>query len=197
MKNKILLMLFGNVIIGFGISIGVYANLGIDPGMTFYYGISNVTGISLGLSTALSNIIFLLPLIFFDRKRIGIATMVNMLFMGYIVDFFNIFIFQGVTLDQNVWNIIILLIGIILQSFGVALYSSTQLGQSPLDGIPNVLIHLTGKGSYRLFRVIQDVTLVSIGFLCNSKIGLGTILLMTLTGPFIHFFQERLNRNKQ
>lgn len=189
-------MLLGNVIIGLGISVGVFANLGIDPGMTFYYGMSNVSGMSLGLSTALFNIIFLLPLFFFDRQRIGIATIINMMFMGYIVEFFNIYIFHEVLLEYSIWNVLILFFGIILQSLGVALYSSTQLGQSPLDGIPNVLIKVTGKGNYRVYRVVQDMVLVTIGFLCGANVGIGTLLLMMLTGPFIHFFQEKLKENR-
>lgn len=192
--NRFTNMLIGNIIIGFGISIGVYANLGIDPGMTFFYGITKLTGLSLGMTTAICNILFIVPLLLYDRKRIGIATIFNMLCMGYIVDFFALNVYQGNVLDAGALNYIVMMIGIILQSFGVALYSSADMGQSPLDGIPNIVVMKTGKFSYRSIRVLQDSTLVLIGFLCNIKIGVGTLMLMFFVGPLIHFFQEGLKR---
>lgn len=191
--KRISMMLVGNIVIGFGISLGVLANLGIDPGMTFFYGISNITNLSLGSTTALCNILFLLPLIIFDRKRIGIATIVNMLFMGFIVEFFTQYVFQGVLLQLGMMNYMIMILGICLQSFGVVLYSSVNMGQSPLDGIPNVIIKVTGKFNYRIIRIVQDSSLVLIGFLCGVKIGIGTVMLMCLVGPCIHFFQNKLS----
>lgn len=190
-------MLLGNLIIGFGISIGVLANLGIDPGMTFFYGIANLTGLSLGVATVLMNLVFLLPLLFFDRKRIGIATLVNMLLMGFVVEFFTLSLFKGQTIDNSYLAFILLVLGICIQSFGVALYSDAQMGQSPLDGIPNVILKVTKKGSYRLYRVIQDSSLVLFGFMCDVKIGIGTLVLMLLVGPLIHYFQNLLTKKVQ
>lgn len=189
--KRIASMLLGNIIIGFGIALGVLSNLGIDPGMTFFYGISGMTGLSLGFTTGLCNILFLMPLLFFDRKRIGIATVVNMLCMGYIVDFFMNTIFQNIMLEWMEAKVVILLLGVCLQSLGVAIYSSAMMGQSPLDGIPNVIIKHFPKLSYRIVRVIQDTSLVIIGFLCGSNVGIGTLVLMFLTGPLIHFFQSK------
>lgn len=191
-KERILTMLMGNLIIGAGISIGVFANLGIDPGMTFFYGISHLSGLSLGVTTALCNVLFLLPLLFFDRRRIGLATLINMLFMGFIVDFFSTVIFQGTCMSSGILSYLIMACGIILQSFGVALYSNADLGQSPLDGIPNVLMKQTGRCSYRVYRILQDSTLVIVGFLCGVNIGIGTIMLMFMVGPLIHWFQKML-----
>ncbi|MGM9948025.1 YczE/YyaS/YitT family protein [Floccifex sp.] len=192
MKNRIIQMLLGNFIIGLGISIQVIASLGIDPGMTFYFGITKIFHISLGIATLLSNCVFIIPLVIFDHKRIGIATIVNMTCIGFIVDFFSLYIFKNIVVTSFISRILIMLIGILFHSFGVALYSNADMGQSPLDGIPNVLVKITHKGSYRVYRVIQDTLLVVIGFLCGSQIGIGTIMLMTMVGPCIHFFSTKL-----
>ncbi|MEG0360210.1 MAG: hypothetical protein RR602_01150 [Longicatena sp.] len=188
-KAKFIEMLIGNFIIAIGISLGVLANKGIDPGMTFFYGMSNIVGQSLGIVTVLFNLIFLLPLLLFDRSRIGIATLVNMTCIGFFVEFITLTVFQGKIIENIYFSYIVLMIGIILQSFGVAMYSNANMGQSPLDGIPNVIIKAVRKGNYRVYRVLQDCTLVLIGVLCGAHIGIGTIMLMVLVGPCIYFFQ--------
>lgn len=186
-------MLSGNLLIGFGISLGVLANLGIDPGMTFFYGIAKLTGLSLGNATALFNILFLLPIIILDRRRIGIATIFNMLLMGYIVNFFSVTFFAGLAQDNIVINLLILMVGILIQTFGVALYTSADMGQAPLDGLPNVICLFSDKFTYRSIRVVQDTLLVIIGVCCGIRVGIGTIILMFMVGPLIHFFTKKLN----
>lgn len=196
-KNQMILfviMLLGNLIIGVGIAIQTLANLGIEPGMTFFYGMSSVFGIPLGVATLLFNCIFFIPLVLFDRKRIGIATIINMFCIGFIVDFCTSTFLANIEITSLVMRIIIMIVGILLQTFGVALYSSSNMGQSPLDGIPNVLVKVTHRMSYRFYRVLQDTILTLIGFSCGIQIGIGTLMLMFMVGPFIHFFQQKIEK---
>lgn len=193
-QRRIIEMLLGNFMIAFGISLGVVANLGIDTGMTFFYGMSFITGQSLGIITVVFNLLFLLPLLLFDRSRIGAATIINMVCIGFIVEFFTLYVFQGRIIETTYVRYGVLTLGILMQSFGVALYSNAQMGQSPLDGIPNVLVNKFKKGSYRMYRVLQDCLLVLIGVLCGAHIGVGTLMLMLMVGPCIHFFQHLLQK---
>lgn len=196
-KNQLVLfiiMLLGNLIIGVGIAIQTLANLGIEPGMTFFYGMSSTFGISLGVATLIFNCIFFIPLVLFDRKRIGIATIINMFCIGFIVDFCTSTFLANIEITSSVIRIVVMIIGILFQTFGVALYSSSNMGQSPLDGIPNVLVKITHYMSYRFYRVLQDTILAIIGFSCGIQIGIGTVMLMFMVGPFIHFFQLRIEK---
>lgn len=186
-------MILGNLLIGFGISLGVLADLGIDPGMTFFYGMAKLTGLSLGGATALFNILFLIPIILIDRKKIGIATIFNMLLMGYIVNFFSATFFAGIVQNNLMINLLILITGIVIQTFGVALYTSANMGQAPLDGLPNIICMFSNKFTYRSVRVVQDSLLVLIGVLCGIQVGIGTLILMFMVGPLIHFFVKKLN----
>ena len=140
--KKVVIIFFGIFLISLGISTCVYANMGIDPGMTFFYGMKNLFHIPLGVTTLIFNVLFLIPMILFNTKRIGLGTLINMAFVGFFVDIINEIIFKDIVFEGSIgFHLFILILGIIVQSLGVVVYSRCNMGQAPLDGIPNVLMH--------------------------------------------------------
>ena len=70
-------LIIGLLIMSFGISLFIKADLGANPLTTFTQGISIISGISVGKSSQLLMIVTLFFVFVFDKKRIGVGTFVN------------------------------------------------------------------------------------------------------------------------
>jgi len=92
---------FGLVVLAFGITLSINAELGISPVSVLPYTASMITGIQLGLSFAISYIIFIAVQITLLRKRyrpLDLLQIVVSFVMGYLVQGVD-FIMAGFTLQ--------------------------------------------------------------------------------------------------
>ena len=78
---------FGVVICGISIGFFKRSAFGVDPYQTLMNGLNAVLPISFGTLYVIANLCLLLFSLVNDRHRIGIATLVNLFFLGYIADY--------------------------------------------------------------------------------------------------------------
>ena len=72
-----------------GISVGLFkhAALGVDPFQSLMSGLDAVIPIRFGALYVLVNLVLLVVSLLADRKKIGLATIINLLFLGYIAEY--------------------------------------------------------------------------------------------------------------
>ncbi|SFH57476.1 YczE/YyaS/YitT family protein [Pisciglobus halotolerans] len=194
-KNKgkrVGLMLVGIVLIGLAVSFMRLADLGADAFTTLNIGFSEYFGVSFGLIQAITNIILLFFIFFANKKYISIGTVVNMFGVGFISDFFAQLIIQYLGEDFSMPQRLLLMgVALVLISAGAGMYMSADLGIAPYDALAPVLVEQThNKISFRVLRITTDVLCVVLGFLFGSTVGIGTIVMAFLVGPFIGFFKD-------
>ena len=86
--RRILIMLLGNVFLGMGVSIFKFAGLGNDAYNAMMMALSDVVGIPYARFCAIFSVgLFVIELIA-GRHFIGLGTIINTLFLGYIDTFF-------------------------------------------------------------------------------------------------------------
>jgi uncharacterized membrane protein YczE len=87
MQKRILLSV-GGVLIG-GVSVGLFrtAELGVDPFQSLMSGLEAVVPISFGTLYVIVNALLLLVSLLLDRRKIGLATLINLTLLGYVVEF--------------------------------------------------------------------------------------------------------------
>lgn len=165
----------------FGISLFIKADLGANPLTTFTQGISIISGISVGKSSQLLMIVTLFFVFVFDKKRIGVGTFVNAILTGIFIDFF---MKMSINVSDLFFRVLFLTLAIVLFSVGLAIYVSSELGEGAVDAF---MIIIRDKFNIILkhSRIILDAILVILGKLCGSRIGIGTILSILLTGPIM------------
>ena len=186
--KRIAMVCVGVFLMGFAISLSVYASLGTDPCTCMNLGVSAKLGISLGNWQLISNGIFLIFTLLFARHLIGFGTIVNMVAIGYLVDFFRGIFAQILPSQPSVLiRIPIMLFSIVLLSFTAALYMYPKLGVSPYDSISFILTERTHI-HFRWCRIFCDVLSVLIGYLCGSIVGVGTVITAFCLGPLINYF---------
>ena len=86
--RRLTVMVTGLFALGFGISILRSINMGLDPCSCLTQGVSNLTHLSFGTCQVLCNFLMFLVVLKFDISRLGWGTVGNMVFLGYISDFF-------------------------------------------------------------------------------------------------------------
>lgn len=166
-------LMFGFIIIALGTNLTLYANLGLNPWGTFHQGVANISGLSFGVVTQLTGIVIIIFSLFIKIYP-GIGTLLNMFFIGFLVDAFDTLHFIPLS-DSIVVRIIYLVVGTFLFNYGIYVYLSCELGAGPRDGLLVGLVKLTGI-SVTIVRPIIEITILLIGIFLGGSYGIGTIL---------------------
>jgi uncharacterized membrane protein YczE len=187
LRRRLPRLLAGVVVLGIGIALMLQAELGVSPYDVLHQGLADVTGLSFGtIVVGLGLLILLLwiPL----GQRMGLGTIVNTLTVGWIVDAF-LEIVPVPSDDALRW--VMLLGGIVITAFGMALYIGAGLGPGPRDGL---MTGIAAKG-YRLWivRTALELIALGIGWALGGDVGVGTVLFAFTIGPLGHWFLARLH----
>jgi uncharacterized membrane protein YczE len=161
----------------------VRSGLGLEPWNVLHQGLSERTGLSMGVVlTALGAAILLLwiPL----RQRPGLGTISNVLVIGVAMD-----ATLAVVPDAHglAVRVALMAAGIVLNGAATGLYIAARFGPGPRDGLMTGLNRRTGL-SVRLVRTAIEITVVVTGFVLGGTVGVGTVLYAVAIGPLAQLF---------
>jgi len=161
----------------------VRAGLGLEPWGVLHQGLSERTGISIGVVSIIVGAVVLLLWIPI-RQRPGLGTVSNVFAVGIAMD-------GTLALVPDVHGlgaqIPVTAAGIVLNGVATGLYISARFGPGPRDGLMTGLNRLTGR-SIRMVRTAIEVAVVVTGFLLGGSLGVGTVLYALAIGPLAQFF---------
>lgn len=198
-NKRILMSVLGVVICGISVGFFKRATFGVDPFQSFMSGLDTMIPIDFGTLYVIANVCLLLFSIINDRSKIGIATLINLLFTGYIADFSHQFLNNMFPALGMTGRIIMLVIGIVVMCFSSAFYFTANLGVSTYDAVALVISEKWNPAPFRFCRIACDLVCVITGvilFLCAGQpisnigavVGVGTIVTAFFMGPLIDFF---------
>jgi uncharacterized membrane protein YczE len=181
MTRRSIQLFLGLALYGISLGIMVRANLGLDPWDVFHQGLSNRTGISLGMMVNLVGAAVLLLWIPI-RQRPGIGTVANVFLIGTFADI-SLWLIPSV---QNLPLQVVMMFGaVFLNGVATGAYIGAGLGPGPRDGLMTGLVKRTG-GSVRIIRTSIEVTVLAAGWLLGGTVGVGTVLYAVAIGPIVH-----------
>lgn len=191
MVKRMLMMVVGNFFIGVAVSLFRLSSFGTDPYTTMNLGISGFINMQFGIYQLIINIFLLGFVWLFGRSHIGSGTVVNMVCIGFIADFF-VYLYGNMidgTLTYSM-RISIMLIAVLIAGIAVALYITADLGVAPYDAMALIIAKVTNdKVPFAWARIMTDVTCVVIGFSFGATVGIGTVITAFFTGPIVQFFK--------
>ncbi|MBJ6647260.1 YitT family protein [Streptomyces sp. BSE7-9] len=161
----------------------VRSGLGLEPWNVLHQGLSERTGLSMGVVlTAVGALVLLLwiPL----RQRPGLGTVSNVLVIGVAMD-----ATLALVPDAHGMAVRVALMasGIVLNGAATGLYIAARFGPGPRDGLMTGLHQRTGV-SVRLVRTAIEITVVVTGFVLGGTVGVGTVLYAVAIGPLAQLF---------
>ncbi|MDT9681089.1 hypothetical protein RND61_03215 [Streptomyces sp. TRM76323] len=176
-------LLTGLALYGFSLSLLVRAALGVNPWSTLYEGLQHHSSLSFGAISAVVGALVLLawwPL----RQRPTLGTFANIVVLACSSDLGLALVPEDLGLPARAC---LLMAGILLNGFSVAVYVGARFGPGPRDGLMTGAAALTG-GSLRLVRTVLEVSVLAIGWTLGGTVGIGTVLYALLVGPVTQFF---------
>lgn len=187
--KKIMVVATGSIMMSFGITLYLNAGLGVDPLTVFTSGMAHTTGLTVGKASLVIMAVLICILLFLDRKRIGLGTVLNAGIIGVSVDLFLGMQFLKVhTLPVS---IMMLAVAALIFGIGVGIYISAGLGEGAVDAIM-VLLHNRSKINIRWIKIGLDICLTVLGMLLGGQLGIGTIVGVLATGPVIEQTLKRI-----
>ncbi|MFI2509924.1 YitT family protein [Streptomyces sp. NPDC018972] len=161
----------------------VRSGLGLEPWNVLHQGLSERTGLSMGVVLTLVGAAVLLlwiPL----RQRPGLGTVSNVLVIGAAMDAALAVVPDAHTMAVRVP---LMAAGIVLNGAATGLYIAARFGPGPRDGLMTGLHRRTGV-SVRLVRTAIEIAVVATGFVLGGTVGVGTLLYAVTIGPLAQLF---------
>ncbi|MEU3451588.1 hypothetical protein AB0H29_30845 [Streptomyces thermolilacinus] len=168
----------GLLLYGASSALLVRSGLGLEPWNVLHQGLSNLTGLSIGVVVTIMGAVVLLlwiPL----RQRPGLGTVANVLLIGAAMDATLAVVPDAEGLPAR---IALMVAGVVLNGLATGLYIAARFGPGPRDGLMTGLHRVTGR-SIRLIRTALELTVVATGFLLGGSLGVGTVLYALAIGP--------------
>ncbi len=176
-------LFLGLALYGFSLSVMVRAALGVNPWSVLYEGLERHTSLSFGTISAVIGVLVLLfwiPL----RQRPTFGTVANIVVLAYSSDVGLALIPQHLGFPARLG---LLVGGLLLNGFSVAVYVGARFGPGPRDGLMTGASAATGR-SLRLVRTLIEITVLAVGWLLGGSVGVGTVLYALAVGPITQFF---------
>nr|WP_325223480.1 hypothetical protein [uncultured Oscillibacter sp.] len=194
MGRRLAVLTVSLIVIGVCVAVFKTVGFGTDPCSTFTLGVSARTGISFGTCQLAFNLLMFLPVIRLDLSRIGVGTVANMVGVGYMADFTMWLMSPHIPPEGLSMTVRIVLFAVSMAAFliAAAFYMVVDLGVAPYDAIPQLIAARTNRLSARAIRMLWDISILSLGFLLGSTVGLTTLITGFCLGPAIAFVSSRV-----
>jgi uncharacterized membrane protein YczE len=176
----------GLLLYGASLALMVRADLGLNPWSVLHQGLSERTGISLGMIVNLVGLLVLLvwiPL----RQKPGVGTICNVLLIGTAAD---VALWALPPIEGLALRIAFLTAAIVLNGAATAAYIGAGLGPGPRDGLTTGLVRISG---WRIgwARTAIEVAVLAMGWMLGGVAGVGTVLYALANGPLVQWFMAR------
>lgn len=184
---RILVAIIGLMISGVGVGIFLYSQLGVDPASVLELGLGNVFHVSYGTASALTNVVILVIVFFVDKSYINLSSVLAIFGIGYTADFTSFVLDSFIKGELGLAvRIIMILVGCLIMAVGIATYIRAELGVGAIDLVSEI-ISVKLHRSYRVVRVVGDISFVVVGFFLGGTVGIGTVVAAFMTGPAVQF----------
>lgn len=188
--KKLLLFLLGMSIIQFGVALFLRMNVGSDPFTVFTQGLANtLNNLGMNVTTGTANRIILVVLfsiiLLLNKNHIKIGTIICVIGVGPIIDL-GVRVVSVLPVESYSYLLKMFLIALVcfIIAIGFSILSATKVGVAPNDIIPFIIKERINC-EYRWIRICMDAFLLIGGFMLGGTVGVGTIIAMATTGPFI------------
>lgn len=188
--KKLLLFLLGMSIIQFGVALFLRMNIGSDPFTVFTQGLANtLNNLGMNVTTGTANRIILVVLfsiiLLLNKNHIKIGTIICVIGVGPIIDLgIRVVSVLPVESYSYLLKMFLIALGCFIIAIGFSILSATKVGVAPNDIIPFIIKERINC-EYRWIRICMDAFLLIGGFMLGGTVGVGTIIAMATTGPFI------------
>ena len=197
--KRILMCVFGVVICGISVGMIKHASFGVDPFQSLMSGLNAVIPIRFGTLYMIANLVLLLFALIFDRRKIGLGTLINLFLLGYIVEDSQSCCRALLPEIGLAGRLALFAVGVVILCLSAAFYFTADLGVSTYDAVALIWSEKQSRLRFPLCRILCDSLCVLVGaLLCaaggeklSQAVGAGTVVTAFFMGPLIAFFKQK------
>lgn len=192
--------ILGLFILTFGISLSIYAGLGVSPVSSLAYAFTLISGITIGTTTVLANVIFIIVQWIltktFKLRSYTVQLLVSILF-GLFTDVTLSLTESFLPIPETMtMRIIYLIASLLVMSLGLLGYLSAKMPLMPYDALTYVIsdtFHVAfskAKVTGDVLNVVVAAVLCLVTIHAFGSIGFGTLIAALLVGKIIGFYMK-------
>lgn len=170
---RTIVMFVGMALMGLGVSLSIKADLGTSPISSLPYALSCICGMSVGTTTIIINVLFVLVQVAILRKQTrwsNVAQLLMAMTMGFAIDFFDVVLPFGTPSSYAAkWGLCLL--GIVAVGMGVALEVRANLLLNSGEGMVATIAQVTHQ-KFSNMKIVFDASCVALA-VASSLICLG------------------------
>ena len=188
--RNIIFTILGIIFLGVGVAFTTKAGLGTNALDVLDEIIANKTGISFGRITFIAQILMIVFAFIFDRKTIGIGTLMAMFLTQFPIDITYSLINRS---DSFIINLLMVIIGVIVMAFGASMIIKGKLGMGTYEALTISIANRLNVRFVYVKYVLDSIFLILV-ILFKGNIGVGTIITYLFLGKLIELFNNLLDR---
>lgn len=184
MKLKVQIPFFvgGLLLFSYGIAVAIKVKyLGVHPWDVLNLALYDKFGLTIGSWSLIFGIMLVLVTLLIDRSYVNIGTFINALMVGPMVDFF-LWLDVLPQASTLMFDVLVLLLGILIMGFGGGMYNAARIGSGPRDGF---MLAISVKFGYSISRVriiVESVVLV-VALLLGGPVFIFTFIYTFVQSP--------------
>ncbi|XJZ26329.1 YitT family protein [Bacillota bacterium Lsc_1132] len=171
----------GLLIMSLGIVFLIKSRLGATPWDVFHVGLYYHFGLTIGSWSIMVGLVILTAAALISKEIPHIGAFLNMLTVGIFIDLYMMLPFMT-TPESPAGKMLMFLVGILLNAYGMGIYISASLGAGPRDSLMLALTNKTGW-KVRNVRASIEIVVLLIGWKLGGPANWGTILFGLTIGP--------------
>ncbi|MBU8906150.1 YczE/YyaS/YitT family protein [Desertibacillus haloalkaliphilus] len=194
------LYVLGLFVLSLGVSLSIQAGLGVSPVSSLAYATTLTAGLSIGVTTVLSNVLYIIFQVIFS-KRVVLNEFAGQLIIAFLFGFFmdvTLFIIRLFPTPETVFaQFVYLIVSLFVVSIGLLGYTTAQLPLMPYDALTKVISERF-KIVFSKAKISGDIINVCVaGAICLifiqslGSIGIGTIIAAYFIGKILGWMIPR------
>lgn len=193
MRNRLLKYLTGLLFMGLGTVLMLKSELGVAAFDALCMGLSENIHFSTGKCCMGLGILIIFINSIIEKKIPNIFSFLTSLIVGMCIDLWmKLIIYIPYT---SLWRLFFLIIGMLINTFGIALYISAELSRGPIDQLMLNISNLM-KTSIWIGKTCMEVFFLIIALGLKGPIGVGTIIVTFSSGVLIQKFLDMIKERK-
>ena len=192
MAGRITIYLAGLFVAALGIALVILSAVGAGPWDAVAVGLNLHLGLTVGLWSILSQLLFTLLTFLIEKTRFRFESMVPIIIRGAFLDFWLYGVLRGADLASSPflqWTSFAA--GLLLIGAGLGAYMEAGFPKTPIDGL---MVALSGRTGWSLSsaRMLIEGSGAATAFLLGGPVALGTLITALFLGKIIQTVNAKM-----
>ncbi|HEY4549552.1 MAG TPA: YitT family protein [Bacillus sp. (in: firmicutes)] len=201
---RFIIYLFGLLVMSLGIVLLILADLGPSPWDVLHVGLYYKFGLTIGSWNVIAGFFILGVSAMISKSIPQFGAFLNMILVGLFIDMYLMIPFLQTPLSLT-GKVVMFVVALLINCYGMGLYISAQLGAGPRDSL---MLAITSKTGWKVGKVrsTMEVLVLIIGWQLGGPLFWGTIVISLMIGViagfslpqcqrFTNFILQRLKKN--